>query len=70
MGLGGWWWSEVKVECAPAVQQECTPAASAWLSVFMVRPRTILNSVSGSVGLLVCWRQHKFQHKFQHKHFV
>ena len=30
--------------------------------VFMVRPRTILNSVSGSLG----W----FQHKFQNKHFV
>ena len=36
VGLGGWWWSEVKVECAPAVQQECTPAASAWLSVFLL----------------------------------
>ena len=30
--------------------------------IFMVRPRTILNSISGSVG----W----FQHKFQHEHFV
>ena len=36
VGLGGWWWSEVKVECAPAVQQERTPAASAWLSVCLL----------------------------------
>ena len=28
VGLGGWWWSEVKVECAPA--------ASAWLSVCLL----------------------------------
>ena len=28
MGLGGWWWSEVKVECAPA--------AYAWLSVCLL----------------------------------
>ena len=27
MGLGGWWWLEVKVECAPAAQQENAPVA-------------------------------------------
>ena len=44
MVLGGWWWSEVKVECAlaaqqehaPAAQQERAPTASAWLSVFFL----------------------------------
>ena len=35
VGLGGWWRSGVKVECAPAAQQENAPAASASLSVWL-----------------------------------
>ena len=36
------------------------PNNNSGLLIFMVRPRTILNSVSGSV----CPCQHKFQHKY------